>query len=131
MSPHCLLVEDHAQAQEWLSRAVEAAFGARPVVRATVRDAINLIDTQMPEVALIDLGLPDGSGSQVIEHLIKRQQPGEEPMIVVSTVMNDDESIFNALRAGASGYVLKDESRSELVSMLQGISSGRPPLSVG
>ena len=49
--------------------------------------------------------------------------------IVVSTVMNDDDSIFTAIKCGADGYILKEESREDLVDMLRGIQQNRPPLS--
>jgi DNA-binding NarL/FixJ family response regulator len=79
-----------------------------------------------PPLALIDLGLPDGSGLQIIEAL-KRDVPN--CVTVVSTVFDDDAHLFPALRAGAQGYVLKDEPIESLATMLTGIVSGQPPLS--
>ena len=50
-------------------------------------------------------------------------------LTVVTTIFDDDHHLFGALRAGAEGYVLKDQSRNDLVEMLAGIHAGRPPLS--
>lgn len=126
----CLIVEDHPQAQEWLARAVKEAFHTTAEICDTVEAANRLLKLRLPDVALIDLGLPDGHGQEVIRTLAKmRQHSTKEVTIVVSTVMNDDESIFSALRAGATGYILKDESQSALIDMLQGIKNGKPPLS--
>ena len=126
----CLVLEDHVQAQQWLSRAVEQAFNVSPTVCATIADAKSYLLENTPDIALIDLGLPDGNGVEIIQGLAEIQRrESRQIMIVVSTVMHDDESIFNALREGATGYILKDESQSDLVSMLQGINAGKPPLS--
>ncbi len=128
---NCLIVEDHAQARDWLKQAVNQAFNAANcILVGSVKEGRQVIDTTMPELALIDLGLPDGSGVNLISLLdANRRTFGKDTTIVVSTVMNDDESIFSAIRAGADGYILKEETLEGLVSMLQGIYENKPPLS--
>ena len=130
---HCLIVEDHAQAREWLKQALHKAFSLNVAdVRAvaTIAEGKRAIEQQVPDLALIDLGLPDGSGITLIRVLDEfRAMQGKSTTIIVSTVMNDDESIFTAIRSGADGYLLKEETLENLVGMLQGIREDKPPLS--
>jgi DNA-binding NarL/FixJ family response regulator len=125
-----LIVEDHPSARAWLEHAVSACFpDASVATAASVAGALQALaqpKALLPDLALIDLGLPDGSGVDVVRAL-KRCAP--EAMAVVATMFDDDAHLFDALRAGAQGYVLKDETQAELIAMLTGIHSGQPPLS--
>ena len=127
----CLIVEDHVQARIWLERAVRQAFHSVTCVLAgTVKDGKEALDAAIPDIALIDLGLPDGNGVTLISLLdAERKVRKTKTTIIVSTVMNDDESIFSAIRAGADGYILKEESQTNLVVLLRGIHENKPPLS--
>ncbi|MCB1645369.1 MAG: response regulator transcription factor [Pseudomonadales bacterium] len=127
----CLITEDHPQARAWLEKAVKQAFPEASVRTAdSVKGALAELRQALPDLALVDLGLLDGSGQDVIRALeAARRQAGAEITIVVSTVMNDDESIFTAIRSGADGYILKEETLDTLVAMLQGIRQNKPPLS--
>lgn len=80
----------------------------------------------MPDIALIDLGLPDGSGVELIEY-IQRHSPAT--LCIVASIYHDDGHIFPALRAGARGYLLKDQPIAAIVAALTGIAGGQPPLS--
>ncbi|TPW11663.1 MAG: response regulator [Halothiobacillaceae bacterium] len=79
-----------------------------------------------PDIALIDLGLPDGSGIELIERL---NGTSAATLCVVATIYDDDAHLFPALRAGARGYILKDQGRDEAARLLLGIAAGHPPLS--
>lgn len=121
-----LVVDDLVPSREWLAQAVRAAFpGIEIDLAATLREAMAQLHPP-PPLALIDLGLPDGSGVQLIEAL---QQRGAQTLCIVATVFDDDAHLFPALRAGAQGYVLKDQARETLADMLRGIADGQPPLS--
>ncbi|MCG6116610.1 MAG: response regulator transcription factor [Aquimonas sp.] len=124
-----LLVDDLAPARDWLREALLAAFPGIAVYEAgslaEARRVLSALDL-VPELALVDLGLPDGSGTRLIEEL----QRGPRPCLcVVSTVFDDDAHVFPALRAGAQGYVLKDLPSQALAEALRGILQGQPPLS--
>lgn len=122
---HALLVDDLAPCRIWLRRALEQAFPDIAVREAgTLAAAMQALDPT-PPLALVDLGLPDGPGLRVIEALSRRGGC----LIVVTTVFDDDAHLFPALRAGAGGYVLKDQTPEHLVEILRGISAGHPPLS--
>ncbi len=122
-----LVVEDQPAALDWLSDAMRLAFPGITVRRAKTRkEGLAAVESCTPQVAVVDLGLPDGSGLDVIAELNRLDA---EATSIVSTVFADEAHIFAALRAGATGYVLKDEPKDDLVQLLHGIVEGRPPLS--
>lgn len=125
-----LIVDDHHSARAWLERAAASAFPEAQISTAAdaagARDALSQPVAQLPDLALIDLGLPDGDGTSLIA-LLKQRAPNA--MAIVSTMFDDDGHLFPALRAGAQGYVLKDEPQASLIQLLQGIANGQPPLS--
>ena len=127
-----LLVDDLADALVMLQSAVLAAFGPVPCTLArSVRQALAALDSADSEgvcfdLALVDLALGDGSGLEVIAQLAQRQ-PG--CAVVVASIHDGDEHLFQALQAGAQGYLLKDQPSDWLARQLQGIAQGQPPLS--
>lgn len=121
-----LVVDDLPHCRSWVAQALSQAFPGIVIGMAdTVEGGLRGVAAR-PPLALIDLGLPDGSGLQIIEAL-KRDVP--QCVTIVSTVFDDDAHLFPALRAGAQGYVLKDEPIESLAAMLTGIVAGSPPLS--
>ena len=124
-----LVLEDQATLSEWLAETLEACFPGIRVTRAdTLAAALRHAQAETPDIALVDLGLPDGSGLELIRALSGRQPACQ---IVVTTIYADDHHLFPALRAGANGYLLKDQPRAKTVQALRGIAKGEPPLSAG
>ena len=122
-----LLLEDLPEIRTWLKSLVTQVFPHAQIVEsARVHDALAQVSAQKFELALIDLGLPDGSGVDVVTAL-REQQPDAQSVIV--TIHDDDEHLFPALQAGAYGYILKEQSRELITEQLQRISQGEPPLS--
>lgn len=122
-----LIVEDLPDSRAWLEAALGAAFpGIVTTWAESVAQAMRRLDAALPDLALVDLGLPDGSGLAVIRRIV-HQAPAA--VVVVSSVFADDEHVFPALRAGARGYLLKDQPTEDLVPLLRGIVNGQPPLS--
>lgn len=122
-----LVVEDNPETRQWLVTCVQSAFGELSVVEAgTLSQAMEEIRLNEFSMALVDLGLPDGSGLDVIR-TIQNDQP--DCYVVVATIYDDDRNLFTALKAGARGYILKDQDRDRIVSYLQGIRKDQPPLS--
>lgn len=119
-----LVVDDLAASRDWLVDSLLLAFPGIDVVTASCLAQAREHLQPAPTLALIDLGLPDGSGLRLIEAL----QPSG-CCCIVATVFDDDAHLFPALRAGAAGYVLKDQSREQLAMMLRGIGAGQPALS--
>ena len=124
---HILLLEDLPQIRTWLKTLVAEVFpGADISESASVHDALGLVETVKFDLALLDLGLPDGSGVDVVSAL-RDKQP--EALSVVVTIHDDDEHLFPALQAGAYGYILKEQPRELITEQLNRISAGEPPLS--
>jgi DNA-binding NarL/FixJ family response regulator len=122
-----LLLEDLPEIRAWLRALVQEVFPQSVIHEsARVHDALQLVGAVRFELALVDLGLPDGSGEKVVEAL-REKQP--EAQSVVVTIHDDDEHLFPALQAGAFGYLLKEQPRHQLIEQLQRISQGEPPLS--
>jgi DNA-binding NarL/FixJ family response regulator len=122
-----LLLEDLPQIRTWLKSLVMEVFpNAEISESARVHDALAQVSAQKFELALIDLGLPDGSGVDVVSAL-RESQPDAQSVIV--TIHDDDDHLFPALQAGAYGYILKEQSRELITEQLQRISQGEPPLS--
>ena len=122
-----LVVEDIPATRNWLAEALTQAFpGIAVQSAATQKAALAAIDSQMFDVALVDLDLPDGSGIAAIAAL-RRRSPAAA--VVVTTIFDDDAHVFPAMQAGAQGYLLKEQPREQFIAGLQGILRGDPPLS--
>jgi len=122
-----LVVEDHAEARVWITEALQEIFPAIELrTAASIAEGRHELSQRVFDLALIDLGLPDGSGVELIAAI---NSTAAATVPVVTTVFSDDEHLFAALRAGAQGYVLKDESRQHLGALLRDIVAGQPPLS--
>ena len=122
-----LIVEDLPEIRQWLGEMACEAFPARQVTALARRDQAMAQVLQEPyDLALIDLGLPDGNGLDVVSAL-RLHQPQALPVVV--TIYDDDEHLFPALQAGAFGYLLKEQPRETLVAQLLRMTQGEPPLS--
>lgn len=122
-----LIVEDLSETRRWLGEIVTAAFPACTCHDATSQSTgLAQAGRRNYDLALIDLGLPDGSGLEVLRAL-RLSQP--DTICVVTTVMGDDASIVGALSAGAHGYLLKEQPRDLLVVQLKQVAAGIPALS--
>jgi DNA-binding NarL/FixJ family response regulator len=122
-----LLLEDLPEIRAWLRKLVLQVFpdsqiseSARVTTRWPWCSAVKF------DLALVDLGLPDGRASTWCTKL-RDVQP--EAQSVVVTIHDDDEHLFPALQAGAFGYILKEQARELITEQLQRISQGEPPLS--
>ncbi|SFF48174.1 two component transcriptional regulator, LuxR family [Fontimonas thermophila] len=121
-----LVVEDVASAAAWLSGLLQEVFDCEIYVAASVREGQRKLSMYQPDLVLVDLGLPDGSGIDLLR-FAAQQYP--ECLRVVTTIYADDEHLFAALRAGVQGYLLKDEPDAKVRRALRSIADGEPPLS--
>jgi len=121
------LIEDQRDVREGLAVLINGSAGFRCVASfRTMEDALRSIDGQMPDVVLTDIGLPGISGVEGIR-ILKERHP--ELPIVALTVYDDDEEVFDALCAGASGYLLKNTPPARLLESLKEVVSGGAPMS--
>ena len=122
-----LLLEDLPEIRAWLKDLVLRVFPDGQLTEAArVHDALELVSAIKFDLALCDLGLPDGSGVDVVDKL-RETQP--ECQSVVVTIHDDDDHLFPALQAGAFGYILKEQPRELITEQLQRMAQGEPPLS--
>jgi DNA-binding NarL/FixJ family response regulator len=92
----------------------------------TVVEACGLIDTLSPDVVLADLGLPDGHAVAVIRHAQARQVSAD---VIVVTMFGDDDKVIDSIRAGASGYLLKDALPGDIAGAILQVHAGGSPIS--
>ena len=125
----CLIVEDHAETRAWWLSALPRIFGGVTARAArSVGEARLLLRQDRFWLAIVDLKLPDGLGVDLIREI---SDHSPETMCVVSSIFDDDQHVFAALRAGAQGYLAKDEPRDLQMEQLRQIVHGQPPLSPG
>ncbi|MEP7302659.1 MAG: response regulator transcription factor [Caldimonas sp.] len=122
-----LLLEDIPEASAWLKLQIAEVFPDAIFHNAArVHAALAIIAKIQLDVALIDLGLPDGSGVDAVAALHDAQPRARA---VVVTIHDDDDHLFPALQAGAFGYLLKDQAAPVIVDQFRRMSQGEPPLS--
>lgn len=85
-----------------------------------------LLRSQMPDVLIVDLGLPDGSGLELIAELSERHP---RTATLVLTVFGDEQKLIHAFERGARGYLLKDETAIGLVDAIEQVFAGGAPIS--
>jgi DNA-binding NarL/FixJ family response regulator len=122
-----LILEDDNTVRNALKElaAESRAFDTVSIASSTA-EARELIKKQRFDIALVDLGLPDGSGVDVIADL-KRAQP--EASAVVFTIFDDAPNVLAAVRAGARGYLLKSTPPGQLITRLLEAAAGHSPMS--
>jgi DNA-binding NarL/FixJ family response regulator len=121
-----LIVEDIAETRRWLTEIVLRSYPEARVMQANSVRAASKFEQSPCDLALIDLGLPDGSGVDVLR-MVQAVNPAA--IKVVTTVMGDDASIVAALSAGADGYLLKETDTAVLMRQLAQLSLGVPAIS--
>ena len=127
MTVRVLLVEDDVDVRERLAGAIAAEPGFAVVAAVgSCAEARPLLSAQGPEVLVVDLGLPDGRGSALIQDALARQ-PALLAMVV--TVFGDEAHVIEAIEAGASSYLLKDASPLHVGRALRQMLEGGSPIS--
>lgn len=122
-----LIVEDDAACRAKLSAAIQLAPSFNVVASCRcARHAISTIKCERIDVALVDLGLPDGSGIEVIK-AIHDGQPKCDVMVV--SIFDDEELVLGAIEAGATGYLLKDSEPFEIIDCIHALRAGGAPIS--
>jgi len=122
-----ILIEDQRDVREGLAVLINGSPGFRCVAAfRTMEDALRAMGNPPPDVVLTDIGLPGMSGVEGIR--LMKERNSELP-IVALTIYDDDEDVFDALCAGASGYLLKNTPPARLLESLREVASGGAPMS--
>ena len=124
-----VIVEDYRILREGLRALLSSNPDVEVVGEAeNGRDAIRIAEECKPDLVLMDLSMPKMSGLDAVAE-IKKQCP--DTKVLVLTVHKAEEYVFESLRAGADGYLLKDASHAELMSAITSVLDGKPYLSPG
>ena len=117
-----VICEDETMTREMLSRLLALEDDIQVVgTAADGAKALGVIRAQRPDVVLTDIGMPNVSGIQLTETL-RRESP--EIGVVILTIYNDDDRVFNAIKAGAKGYVLKDSPPDVTIAAVRSVARG-------
>jgi DNA-binding NarL/FixJ family response regulator len=121
------IIEDHHKFRECLEFLLNSTTGFQCVGSfRTMEEALEKIKFALPDVALVDIGLPGMSGVEGVR-ILKERYPGL--LMLMNTVYDDDRRIFEALCAGASGYLLKKTPPAKLLESLKEVIEGGAPMS--
>src|SRR5579883_850551 len=120
------IVEDDGEARKLLAGWIKRADGLRCVgEHGSAESALASLPMEKPSVVLMDINLPGMNGVECVRRL-KPALPTTQ--FVMLTVYEDADHIFNALAAGATGYLLKQTPRQELIAALQDVNQGGSPM---
>jgi DNA-binding NarL/FixJ family response regulator len=118
-----LIADDHPLFRKGMRSLLES-FSEFQVVgeTATGKEAVETAVALQPDVVLMDLQMPEGSGLAATREL---QKVSPSIRVLVVTLFEDDESIFTALQAGAHGYILKDAEEEEMIRAIKSVGEGQ------
>ena len=128
-SKHIWVVEDHAPFRRTLGKLLNAEQGMRCArefdsCELALR-ALEKEKAQRPDLILLDVGLPGMSGLEGIRHF---REHSPQTLVIILTVFEDDEKIFQAICAGASGYLLKTAGADAIVQAIRDALAGGSPM---
>ena len=123
MTIRIFLLDDHEVVRRGVRELLESADDLEVVGEAgTANEALQRIPATKPDVAILDVRLPDGTGIEVCRD-IRSQMPDLKCLMLTS--FNDDEALFDAIMAGAAGYVLKEVRGSDLIDSVRRVAAGQ------
>ncbi len=126
MSISVSIVEDNEQLRGTLARVINREEGFRCLSQyPDAESAVEALPRDRPDVILMDINLPGMNG---VECVRKLKQLAPDSQVIMLTVYEDTENIFNALAAGASGYLLKRTPRNELLDAIREVHRGGSPM---
>jgi DNA-binding NarL/FixJ family response regulator len=122
-----VVIEDDAVTRRSLCLAIEAEPALKLLATFdSVKPALAWLETRSADVVITDLGLPDGSGIDII-HACAKHHPACDIMVV--TVSSDEANVLACIEAGASGYVLKDAGKMNVARAVLDLRAGGAPMS--
>ena len=117
-----LIADDHALFREGLHAIFKSVSDIEIVGEAgTGREALTLASDLKPDVILMDIQMPDLNGVEVTQRIL---ETFPDVGIIIVTMLEDDDSLFSAMRAGARGYVLKGADKAEMLKSIRAVAGG-------
>jgi DNA-binding NarL/FixJ family response regulator len=126
MTERILVVDDHPLTRDALAALLAQNGFAVAGVAASGAEAVEQARSLQPQLVLLDLTMPDMSGLEALP-LVREAAPGAE--VVVLTASEDEDSLLQAIRGGAAGYLLKSEPPERIVEFLRSVARGEAALS--
>ncbi|MPV36224.1 response regulator [Georgenia subflava] len=118
-----MIIDDHEVVRRGIAEIVDRADGLTVVAEAgSVAEAVRRAELVRPEVLLVDLQLPDGTGIDIIATL-RDKVPDARPIVLTS--FDDDDALAQALNAGAKAYLLKTVRGAEIADVVKAVAAGR------
>jgi DNA-binding NarL/FixJ family response regulator len=122
MTTRLLLVDDHPLVRHGLRLRLEGVPGLQVVSEAScAEEALQLAQEYDPDIAVVDLGLPDTSGPELTRLLLRR---APNLAVLIMTMYGGDDYVVRAVDAGARGYILKDAPIAQVVSAIEALAAG-------
>ena len=122
-----LLIEDDTHTRNLLASIINAHEQLQITAAVGTRQqGLSELEKKQPDVLLVDLGLPDGDGTDLIQEIYRR---GYSTDAMVITVFGDEKHVVRAIEAGATGYILKDGSNSYIAESIIQLKEGGSPIS--
>lgn len=123
---HVAIVEDGVSIAQRIERGINHAHGLNCTgVYYTGQEAIDKLNLLAPDVVIMDIGLPDMSGVTCMLKL-KKQRP--KLQFLIFTAFDNDEYLFDALKAGAVGYMLKEDNTEKIIQGIYDLMDGKAPI---
>ncbi|HET9899950.1 MAG TPA: response regulator transcription factor [Actinomycetes bacterium] len=124
-----VIADDHPLFLDGLAALLASASDIEVIGRAvTANEAIDTVSALLPDVAVLDLNMPGPGGIATIREIVRRV---DSVRILVLTMYDDDSLVFEAVRAGASGYVLKGADPEEVISAVRAVAHGEAVFGAG
>ncbi len=121
-----IVVDDQVMVCKGLKMVLEASQTIEVIGMAhNGAEALELLQVQQPDVVMMDLKMPVMNGIQATGRIVT--QFPDIPVLILTTY-DEDDWVVDAIRAGASGYMLKDSSTEELIAAVEGVVAGRTPV---
>jgi DNA-binding NarL/FixJ family response regulator len=125
VTTRCLIADDQAMVREGFAAVLAAQPGLQVVGQAADgADAVSQARHLTPDVVLMDVRMPVMDGLQAARQILRRPAGPEPPRVLMLTTFDLDDYVYEALRAGASGFLLKDATAAELVHAVRVVANG-------
>ena len=117
-----LIADDHALFREGVNAIIKSVPDIEIVGEASSgREVITRASDLMPDVILMDIQMPDINGVEATQRILETQPHAG---VIIVTMLEDDDSLFSAMRAGARGYVLKGADKAEMLKSIRAVAEG-------
>ena len=120
------IIDDDDDLRRYLARALGSVAGLSVIFNAaSLSEARAALAQNSPDICLVDLGLPDGSGIELTREI----KSASSSKVLILTVLGDRQSVLASLEAGADGYLLKDTPPDQIARLLKAVMEGNTPIS--